>query len=360
MRILSFDIESCTGNPADGSLCSFGYVLSEDFNIIEKGDILVNPMPDKFKLGKKGEEPKIKLAYSEKEFRSSPKFPEVYDKIKKLFDGEVLCIGFAIGNDVKYLNNACASYGLDIIEYKFCDVQMLVGFFNPENAGQGLGKLGEKYGITFTEHKSEDDAFVTLKLLEVICKNMGKTIKELLDYYEIVLGENNKSGFINTYSLAQLYNKKGLKRSKAQSGILLHEFLEELNSRPKTIGKLSGKRICFDSVLEKEDINYSRRLISKIYQLGGKYTADLTVANTFVKSPNVDDDARLRKVYSEISAGRRIKIISEDAFKAELGEIPELKFDDITVLARHSREKQLKKSLNKKREKEYKKVKRPQ
>ena len=89
MKILSFDIESCTGNPTDGSLCSFGYCLSNDFDIIEKKDILVNPKPKKFKLGKSGEEARIKLAYSEEEFRSAPRFPAAYRKIRPLFEGAV-------------------------------------------------------------------------------------------------------------------------------------------------------------------------------------------------------------------------------------------------------------------------------
>ena len=360
MKILSFDIESCTGNPNDASLCSFGYVLSEDFNIIEKGDILVNPKPDKFRLGKKGEEPKIKLAYTEEEFRAAPKFPKKYKQIKNLFGDDVLCIGFAVGNDVKYLNNACVSYGLDLIEYKFCDVQMLLGFFDCENSGLGLGKMGEKYNIEFTEHKSEDDAYVTFKLLEMMCQNSGKSIKELLDYYEIVPGVNSKNGFVNTYSLAQLYNRKGLKRSKAQGGILLHEFLEEMNSRPKVVGKLSGKRVCFNSYLEKDDINYSRKLINRIYELGGKYTGDLTVANLFVRAKETDADGRLKKVNYEISKGRKIKVVYQERFISELGEITELEFDDISVLVKHSREKQRNKILRKKLSKINEKQQKPQ
>lgn len=340
MKILSFDIESCTGNPSDGSLCSFGYCLADNFEIIERGDILVNPKPAKFRLGRKGEEPRIKLAYEEKDFRAAPKFPARYGKIKELFSGDVLCIGFAIGNDVRYLNNACAVYGLPLIEYKYCDVQMLLGFFDGENAGQGLGKMGEKYGLDFTEHKSEDDAAATLKLLEVICSSTGKSVEELLDYYEIILGENKKSGVTGTYSLAQLYNRKGLKRSKAQGGILLHEFLEEMNSLPRKAGKLSGRRFCFNSELEKEDINYSRRLIRKIYELGGRYTGDLTVANAYVCAEDAENDNRLKKVRFEISKGRKIRLISEKQFVADLGELEEMEFDDISVLVRHAREKQ--------------------
>jgi len=72
MKILSFDIESCTGNPWDGSLCSFGFVLAENGAIIKREDILVNPLPRFFSLGKFGEEANIKLAYPVSAFRSSP------------------------------------------------------------------------------------------------------------------------------------------------------------------------------------------------------------------------------------------------------------------------------------------------
>lgn len=340
MKLLTFDIESCTGNPRDGSLCSFGYCLSEEFEIIERGDIVVNPKPKKFRLGRPGEEPKIKLAYEEEVFRAAPKFPQVYGKIKRLFAGDVTCLGFSIGNDVRYLNNACEVYRLPPIKYKYFDMQMIMGFYDAENTGAGLGKLGEKYGIEFLEHKSEEDAAVTLKLLETVCKATGKTVGELLEYYEIVLGRNDASGVVGTYSLAQLYNKKGLKCSKTQGGILLHEFISKMNAAPRKPGKLSGRRVCFNTELEKSDINLSRRMISKIYDLGGSYTGDLTVANTYVYGEKKEDDGRYNKVMQEIRSGRKIRLISEQQLKETLGDVDELEFDDISVLVRHAREKQ--------------------
>ena len=37
MKLLSFDIESCTGSHNDASLCSFGYVTADEFlNIKEQ------------------------------------------------------------------------------------------------------------------------------------------------------------------------------------------------------------------------------------------------------------------------------------------------------------------------------------
>lgn len=338
MKILTFDIESCTGSPSDASLCSFGYCFSEDFEVLEKEDILVNPLPKKFRLGKKGEEARIKLAYEEEEFRRSPRFPKVYNDIKRLFLKADICIGFAVGNDVRYLNNACQIFRLPIIEYRFCDVQMLAGFIDETNKGMGLSRLGEKYGIEFLEHKSDDDAFATLMLFQKLCESCKMGAKELLDYYEIVPGVNAKDGVKGMFSLAQIYNRKGLKRSKAQSGILLHEFLREMKKRPKTQGILRGKRVCFYSELEKDDILTARRLIKRIYDLGGSYTSDLTSANLYVTSGK-EGDARLRKVKRLMSAGQRVKIVGEKEFVESLGEVEQIEFDDVSVLVKHAREK---------------------
>ncbi len=338
MKILSFDIESCTGNPTDGSLCSFGYCLSNDFDIIEKKDILVNPKPKKFKLGKSGEEARIKLAYSEEEFRSAPRFPAAYRKIRPLFEG-VLCVGFAVGNDVRYLNNACECYKLPVITYRYLDVQMLAGYIDEENKGLGLSRLGEKYGIEFAEHKSDDDAFATLMLLQKLCALSGKTVEELIDYYEIVLGTNDKNGIKNMYSVAQIYNRKGLKRSKAQSGILLHEFLEDMKRRPRVDGILKGKRVCFNGALEKDDIMLSRRLIKRVYDLGGKYVTDLTGVNLYIAEDDAEQDGRLRKIRYLHSAGQRVKIVAESEFLKKIGDVEEIEFDDVSVLVKHAREK---------------------
>lgn len=338
MKILSFDIESCTGNPLDGSLCSFGYCMAEDFEIVTKEDILVNPKPKKFRLGKYGKEAKIKLAYSEEEFRRAPVFSDVYERIADLFK-DVFCVGFAVGNDVRYLNNACQCYRLPIIEYRYLDVQMLAGFIDEENKGLGLSRLGEKYGIEFLEHKSDDDAFATLMLLKKLCEVSGKSVSELVEYYELVLGVNDKDGVKNMYSVAQIYNRKGLKRSKAQSGILLHEFLEEMKRRPRVDGALRGKRVCFSGALEKEDIMLSRRLIKRIYDLGGKYVTDLSGVNLYVSDDDQEQDGRLRKVHYLGATGQRVKIMRRSDFLKMLGEVEDIEFDDVSVLVKHAREK---------------------
>ena len=79
-NLLFFDIECSNGH----DICSFGYLLVDNnFNILIKEDLLINPNAP-FILAKKGEKPKIQLAYSELTFKKQPIFKHYYSKIKRL------------------------------------------------------------------------------------------------------------------------------------------------------------------------------------------------------------------------------------------------------------------------------------
>ena len=127
MEYLVIDTESCTGRSDDGSLCSIGYaVCDENFNVIEKEDILINPLPKRFLVGdkKNAKRTGVTFAYTVEEFRKAPRFCDLYDRIKSIFSGRTV-LGFSMANDVKYLNDACDSFSLPRIEYNFYDVQFI-------------------------------------------------------------------------------------------------------------------------------------------------------------------------------------------------------------------------------------------
>ena len=185
MRILTFDIESCTGNPLDGSLCSFGYVLCENGVVAGGGDILCNPLPERFLLGGFGKSIGLKLAYPTSHFRRQPRFDRRYCEIKALFDSVDLVLGFAVQNDLRYLNNACDSFSLPRIPFKFLDVQLLGGLVLPEHRNHGLKAFAEQFNIEFIEHRSDEDARVTYEIFARLVELSGKTLTELVERYGI-------------------------------------------------------------------------------------------------------------------------------------------------------------------------------
>ena len=106
MKYLSFDIECADGGKA--TICSFGYVIAdEQFNVLKKEDIVMNPDGKFFLEGRAGR-PDVKLAYSKERFERAPKFPHFYARIKALLENEELSVGeiaMRVGfNDINYFS----------------------------------------------------------------------------------------------------------------------------------------------------------------------------------------------------------------------------------------------------------------
>ncbi len=326
MRILSFDIESCNGNPREASLCSFGYCISdESFNVIEKKDVLVNPVPKKFTLGNKWGKG-IKLAYPEKDFRSAPLFCEVYKQIEEIFASCDLVIGFSIINDLNYLNCACCYYGLNNFKFKYIDVQDIYAILhNGEHSS--LDKIMKDYQVEFKVHQSDEDAWGTLVLLERLCQEKAMTINELLDYYGIVYGENGTQGYKVSYSLAQMTEKHGLKRTNKLTRFL---FLKHLEGKRCSIGDLNGKSFHFSKKLILDDLDLSRNLVNAIYAKGGKYSLSLDDASIFVKL----DGESLENGELTFLENNKEKVIEKSELINLLGEYEKEYFNDIKTIKR--------------------------
>ncbi len=335
---VSFDIESCNGKNVGASMCSFGYaVFDENCNMIKKEDILMNPMLGTFKLssGKGGNG--IELAYSEDTFKKSPKFPELYNGIKEILQSKKLVLGFSISNDLNFLNNACDEYGLERIEFSYIDVQKIhKQVFETENF-EGLSKLAERYEIEFLPHRSDEDAFVTATIFENILKNQNVSFDEFMVKYKkkfqinksekVVLGDEN-------------YSKRVALSTTKSKKILMHNFVElqkdtvrEKSSRPF----LNGKGVCFSDSWEYEDINFTRRLIARLYQLGGKYNGMAKWSKYLIVDSEHEGDKDLL-FERRIAHGEKVTIIEKSEFIKMLGEIPEMKFDDWKTLCEHKRQ----------------------
>ena len=120
MKYLFFDIEGAC--PKLSTIATLGYVLTdENFSVIEREDILMNPASkyDWYVL-------KNLLSYTKAELAKHPKFSAHYEKIKSLLeDGETVVCGYSIVNDLKYLNSECKRYSLPPLRFSFLDVQTL-------------------------------------------------------------------------------------------------------------------------------------------------------------------------------------------------------------------------------------------
>lgn len=257
-------------------ICAFGYCLTdEQFHILEKEDILINPQGGFHLTDRKGTQGLV-LPYEYSDFKKYPTFLEKADKIFALLqDEDTLVAGHATMNDVKYLNFESKRFSLSSFCFSFADTQFLymnkIGEFSRQF---GLGVIAQELGVEFTAHRAVDDAYATMKIAEAMCLAEGCTWEELLKKYEVRLGriENyeitppTSKSFIE-YKKAQERRKEERERKKAE----FHIFVDKEKRRRSKEGKLKGKRVCFSHPLETE-LPLSKRLLTAAFAQGAFLT----------------------------------------------------------------------------------------
>ena len=323
MKILSYDIESTTGNHRDGSMCTFGYCIADkDFNILEQKDIVMRPYTRRY-------EGKIPLHYEKSFIKSQQPFPHFYKEISSLFNENYLIIGFSVSNDVDFLNNACDVYKLNRIDYEFLDVQLLYKtVYNKPNLS-GLSSIAIELGIDYLPHRSDEDARVTLLTLKHIVNDLSMSLIEILRKYRITKG-SNKNGEI-TPCTNGIFTKREI-------NYLILNFVENNYKHSRRYkGGLSFKTFAFSDSIRYGDVDAFRKYIKKIYDLNGRI-GSIESSNVFVLDTPYDDlpDKTKHSLAVRNEGKQRITTISLNEFLALLGDLPNLDFsNDIELVKRH-------------------------
>ena len=331
MEYVVIDTESCTGRSDDGSLCSIGYAIcDENFNVLQKEDLLINPLPKRFSVGdkKNAKRTGVTFSYTVEEFRRAPRFNEIYNKVKEIFTDRTV-IGFSMANDVKYLNNACDSFNLPRIEYFFYDVQFIYQLLFPDETSVGLKTLNEKYKIEYVEHRSDEDAVGSLILLKKFLDNLGFSFDEVIKKYGIHAGENTVDGYHIGFSDAIIQEKFGLKRSKRIQGIIFSDYIKKLPKRS------CHEKVCFSYKIERSDVNFVRSLIDLIYSKEWCYTHDTDICTVYVTDE--EDDKRLN--YLSLKQRKKIRTLSLSEFKILVGYEKDFDYDDSKFLTAYYKTK---------------------
>lgn len=246
-----FDCECANTFDGIGKICSLGYVITDDeLNVIESEDVIMNPECefDWYLFSKKSE---IKLAYSKDYFRAKPNFESYYKDIKKLFTtGNRYIAGFAVHNDVSFVNDDCERYQKDYILFRAFDLEKFL-----EKTFEKKQKLSEwalELGVNvekFKTHKSVDDAMMTMLCLKSVCKKLGKSAEEIFT--------ENKNLFASNEQILE----------QAQEHRYKKEILEKIK-------RLYGK---------KNPIPRYKTVFNQKFQIGGKNFRDVDRVFELVK-----------------------------------------------------------------------------
>ena len=261
MNYLFFDIECSNCFGGRGKICEFGYVLTnENFKIIKKDVLTISP-------GKKGDRERrfdkkiyerdssFQWAYDEETYFSSPLFPHYYNQLKSLFeDDETIAIGWAVDNDIRYLDSEFKRYKLKPFKYKAFNVKEVIKKLPNENkiergligAFKALCPIAEF--VHLNPHLSRDDAYMSMRVLQEILIKLNMSMEDILENYPNSLIDANE--YINKY-----YERKKTRSSKKKVpnenqdlwGNFCRTYLEQLEEES------SKGKVCTVSKVIKED-----------------------------------------------------------------------------------------------------------
>lgn len=253
-----FDCECANTFDGIGKICSLGYVVADDeLNVLESEDVVMNPECefDWYLFSGKGE---CKLAYSKDYFRIKPNFDSYYKDIKKLFTtGNRYIAGYAVANDVGFVNNACERYNREYIQFRAFDLERYLN--KKYEKKQKLVEWAEEFGVNvakFQSHKSVDDAMMTMLCLKAECMKTGKSVEEILLEDKDMFVSNEQ---ILIQAEERAYRKEMTEKIKRLYG----------KKSPKPSHKtVLNQKFEFDHKLLK-DVDTAFVLIKKIYENGG-------------------------------------------------------------------------------------------
>ncbi|MBQ7309718.1 MAG: 3'-5' exonuclease [Clostridia bacterium] len=307
MRYVFFDIECADGGK--GSICSFGYVITDErFRELESRDIVINP-ESRFYLVGRAKRPDILLSYTEAEFRKAPKFPSFYAKIKALLEREdQVVVGHSVQDDVNFLCKDCARYGLPPLKFRFADTQSLYSDAFGISGQMGLDRACEEFSIPKPQdvHNSEADARATMFLAKKICETKGIALH---DYVK------------NSRTWGETENFKIFCSYIHPNRTMFCSFLEKVAPKNKREQVLTGKAVSVSMGIEQPRQAQIYHLVQTIVDAGGTYTRVASECDIFVTA-NAEPGRICKRTKTARDAkrgGKHMEIISLDVFLKRLG-----------------------------------------
>ena len=296
-----FDCECANTFDGIGKICSLGYVIcDDDLNVIEAEDVVMNPECDfdwYLFSGKGG----VKLAYSKDYFRSKPNFEAYYKDIKKLFTtGNRYIAGFAVSNDVGFVNNACERYEQNYITFRAFDLERYLE--RKYEKKQKLTDWAAEFGVDvekYETHKSVDDAMMTMLCLKVECERTGQTVEEILS--------QKKDCFVSNEQILEQAAERAYRKEIKEKIARLYGKMSPMPHHKTVL----GERFELDRRI-MNDVDFAFELVKQIYDNGGATVEHLTGKGTavFERMPNAEHVKKL--------TGRGIKVMTLEELEEKL------------------------------------------
>lgn len=299
MQYVFFDIECACVYKDTAKICAFGYCLTdEQFNILEKEDLLINPQGKFHLTDGKGREG-IVLPYDYSKFGKYPTFSRVYPKIRRLLESkDHIVLGHATTNDVKYLTLETKRFHLPAFKFDFYDTQiMYMANIHSFERQYGLELIAQDLNVEFTPHRAVDDAYATMRVAEAMCHKEGISLSEFIRKYELIPGRAEHGAIIGVTSREKelfLEEKRLAKEARDQLHIEFCRYVETTSHKKGFVknNDWKGKVFTFSREIEY-DIERAKKYIDVVYTNGGKYTTKSENCTVYLRA-ETDSGKRLQ------------------------------------------------------------------
>jgi DNA polymerase III epsilon subunit-like protein len=315
MKYLFFDIECASVFKDRAKICAFGYCLTdEQFHIIEKQDLLINPQGGFHLTDRKGQRGLV-LPYKYEDFKKYPTFLHRKEQIYSLLqDKDTLVFGHAVQNDVKYLNLESHRFSLPSFDFSFGDTQFLYMNITGDFSKQlGLSAIADELGVEFTPHRAVDDAYATMKIAEAMCKAENTSLLGLLKKYGVTLGrlQNYEVELVDSVAFIKYrQERERLKEERERLRAEFHIFADKEKRKRAKTGKMLGKTVCFSHPTELCSV--AKKLLSDAFSLGARVTFKAEECDIYIRYEN-ETGLRLQSAIT-----RGAKLFSPESFRAYL------------------------------------------
>ena len=282
MKYLFFDIECANCWQNIGKICSFGYVITdENFNLLAKKDIIINP---KAKFDYRGLSiAGIKLAYSEEQYKNAPSFDECYGQIKSLITSKdhVVC-GHSTSSDAKYILDECKRYNKEPFDYIYIDTIKLIKLIYQREKDLSLSVLYNEFyqeSENLEAHKSDDDAFMTMKIAQFITLDKNLTFNQVISQNTLAKGEVFFGRIVDKDTTVFSYSAVSNKTRNSNSRIFEQAKKEQKVDKK---GDLFPKKYCIEHTYENNNFAQMLLIISKLNRSGGRYVSNVALTDVYV------------------------------------------------------------------------------
>ena len=355
MKYLFFDAESV--DIKHKLFCTYGYDLADsNLNSLDNKDIVFNPDIPKDEYDWRVI--RQLLFYNVHALTQLKTFPHFYKEIKRLMSKpDVICVGFEVEEDVRYVLHNCLKYSQEPINFKYIDVREIMQIITNEKP-RGLAMEYARWCHQQPKyaHRSDFDAFMTRELLKAILKKERTTLGEFLENNPQIIGkaENWCYGYNETLTDIREEKPKSqyrkLKKGEedkilkgSENWVLYNRFLDNVKKQEEAVLSefLQNKKISISLNYENNNYKNMLKIIQLIANAGGEYIKKASLADIFVtfdekieESGKIKECLKHKYVLQANQNGANIQIINFDEFlkmfkldTEKLNQMPEINIE---------------------------------